>query len=138
MSKFLVQIKENGRCKITHELADAEIITDMPPEYGGKGRSFSSTDLVSAAVGSCVLTTIDSIIERDGHDPKLIKISIEKTLSENPKMIKAINLDIHHPDKFSAVLLKKLEKAMATCPVKRSLNEQVEVKTAFTTVESDL
>lgn len=133
MSKYSVQIVETGRCKITHEFSKSEILTDTPPEYGGKGRSFSSTDLVSAAVGSCVLTTIDSILEREGHDPKLIKITIEKVLSENPKMIKTISLKIFHPNKLSEVTLKKLYRAMDTCPVKRSLNEQVEIKTAFVT-----
>ena len=39
-----------------------------------------------AALGSCVLTTIDSLIERNGHAPKLIKISVEKRLTENDKI----------------------------------------------------
>ena len=133
MSKFSIQLHDKGRCQIRHELAAAEIITDFPPEYGGKGRSFSSTDLVSAALGSCTLTSIDSIFEREGYDPKKIKISVIKTLSQNPKMIKAISLEIFYPEKLGGELLKKLERAMATCPVKRSLNEQVEIKTLFIT-----
>ena len=133
LSKFSIQLHDKGRCRIRHELAGAEIITDLPPEYGGNGRSFSSTDLVSAALGSCTLSTIVSILEREGYDPKKIKISVKKTLSENPKMIKAISLEIFNPEKFGGVLLTKLERAMATCPVKRSLNEQVEIKTRFIT-----
>ena len=133
MSKFSIQLHGKGRCQIRHELADAEIITDFPPEYGGKGRSFSSTDLVSAALGSCTLTSIDSIFEREGYDPKKIKISVIKTLSQNPKMIKAISLEIFYPEKLGGELLKKLERALATCPVKRSLNEQVEIKSVFIT-----
>ena len=120
MSKFSIQLHDKGRCQIRHELAGAQIITDLPPEYGGNGRSFSSTDLVSAALGSCILTSIDSIFEREGYDPKKIKISVIKTLSENPKMIKAISLEIFYPEKLGGVLLKKLELAIATCPVKRS------------------
>lgn len=131
MSKFSVQLHDKGRCQIKHELAEAEIITDLPPEYGGNGRSFSSTDMVAAALGSCLLTSIENIVQRDGYDPKKIKISVIKTLSENPKMIKAISLQIFYPEKFDEVLLKKLDRAMATCPVKRSLNEQVEISIKF-------
>ena len=142
MSKFSIQLHDKGRCQIRHELAGAEIITDLPPEYGGNGRSFSSTDLVSAALGSCILTSMDSILEREGYDPKKIKISVIKNLSENPKMINAISLEIFYSEKLGGVLIEKLggvlieklERAIATCPVKRSLNEQVEIKIQFITV----
>jgi putative redox protein len=133
LSKFTIKLQDKGRCRIRHELAGAEIITDLPPEYGGQGRSFSSTDLVAAAVGACILTSIDGILERDGYDPEKIKISVLKTLSENPKMIHAISLEIFYPEKFDRVLIAKLERAMATCPVKRSLNDQVAIKTRFIT-----
>ncbi len=133
MSKFSIQLRDKGRCIIKHETANAEIITDLPPKYGGIGRSFSSTDLVSVALGSCILTSIDNILEREDYDSKKIKMSVEKTLSENPKMIKAIRLEIFYPEKLSSVLLKKLERAIASCPVKRSLNEQIEIKTLLIT-----
>jgi putative redox protein len=133
LSKFSIQLHDKGRCQIRHELAGAEIITDLPPEYGGNGRSFSSTDLVSVALGSCILTSIDSILEREGYYSEKIKISVIKTLSENPKMINAISLEIFYPEKLGGVLIEKLERAIATCPVKRSLNEQVEIKTLFIT-----
>ena len=133
MSKFSIQLHDQGRCRIRHERAGTEIITDLPPEYGGGGRSFSSTDLVSAALGSCILTTIDGIFEREGYDPKKIRISITKVLSENPKMIKAIGLEICYPENLGGVLLKKLKRAAQTCPVKRSLNEQIEIKIRFNT-----
>ena len=133
MSNFSIQLHDKGRCEIKHELAGAKIITDLPPEYGGSGRSFSSTDLVSAALGSCILTSIDSIFTREGYDPKRLRISVIKTLSDNPKMIKTINLEIFYPEKLGEILIKKIERAMATCPVKRSLNEKVEIKTRFRT-----
>lgn len=133
LSKFSIKLHDKGRCQIKHEFADAQIVTDLPPEYGGNGRSFSSTDLVSAALGSCILTSIDSILEREGYDPKKIKISVTKTLSEKPKMIAAVRLEVFYPEKLDEVILKKLERATVTCPVKRSLNEKVQVQILFVT-----
>ena len=133
MSKFLIQLHDKGRCRIQHEFADAEIITDLPPEYGGSGRSFSSTDLVSAALGSCILSTIDRVFEREGHDPMKIRISVAKTLSDKPKMIHSISLKIVYPEKLSDLFLRKVKRTMALCPVKRSLSEQVEITTQFIT-----
>ena len=133
MSKYTIQSLEIGRCIIKHELADSEIITDLPPEYGGNGQSFSSTDLVSAALGSCTLTTLDRILEREGFDPKKIKVTVTKTLSQTPKMIERIDLEIFYPEKLSGLLLKKLKNATKTCPVKRSLNPQIQINTVFET-----
>lgn len=138
MSKFSIQLYDKGRCRISHELAGAEIITDLPPEYGGDGQSFSSTDLVSAALGSCLMTSIDTILEREGYNPKKIRISVEKFLSENPKMISAISVEIFYPITLSEMLLNKLERAAATCPVKRSLSERIEVQIRFVTGSASL
>ncbi len=131
MSTFLVKLIDEVRCQITHQESGNELQTDLAPEYGGKGRSFSSTDLVAVALGSCVLTTIDKIIEREGFDPKNIEVNVAKAYTKNKDMIKEIRLDISYPEKFSDLLLKKLERALSYCPVKRSLNESVEIITTF-------
>jgi uncharacterized OsmC-like protein len=134
MSKFTITLKSSERCHIKHELADAEIETDLPPEYGGQGRSFSSTDLVSAALGTCTITSIGKILEREGYDPNLLKIEIIKELSQAPKMIKAIKLKVIHPKLFHKDLIKKLEKATNSCPVKRSLNDDVQIEIEYVNI----
>ena len=128
MSKFTVTLTSLERCHIQHELADAEIETDLPPEYGGQGRAFSSTDLVSAALGTCTITSIGKILEREGYDHRQLKIEITKELSQAPKMIKAIRLKIIHPQAFHENVIKKLNKAANSCPVKRSLNDEVQIE----------
>lgn len=66
MSHFTVENAEENRFRIIHMKNKEMIITDLPPEYGGEGRSFSSTDLVSGAVGSCYFSTIEKILIRNG------------------------------------------------------------------------
>lgn len=133
MSKFSIRLQDKGRCRIQHELADEHIVTDLPPEYGGKGRSFSSTDMVCAALGSCILTGIESILEREGHDPSKIEMTVEKQLSQKPKMIGSIEIAIGYPDKLDDRLIKKLSRASAMCPVKRSLSENIHINLQFFT-----
>jgi len=134
MSKFTVTLKSSERCHIQHELSGSEIETDLPPEYGGRGRSFSSTDLVSAALGTCTITSIGKILEREGYDIHLLKIEVTKELSQAPKMIKAIKLKIIHPQPFHEELIRKLKKATNSCPVKRSLNDGVLVEVEYVNV----
>ena len=134
MSKFTVTLKSSERCHVRHELAGSEIETDLPPEYGGQGRSFSSTDLVSAALGTCTITSIGKILEREGYDLHLLKIEVTKELSQAPKMIKAIKLKIIHPKPFHDELIRKLKKATNSCPVKRSLNDGVIVEVEYVNI----
>ncbi len=136
MSKYAIRLQEKGRCIITHELNRSTVITDVAPEYGGQGRSFSSTDLVAAAVGSCLLTTIDKILERAGHDPTKLEAKIDKVLSESPKQIKRIDVKVLYPEPLSNMLIKKMRKAAETCAVKRSLSPTVEISINFLEQES--
>jgi putative redox protein len=131
MSKFSIRLQEKGRCVITHALNESTVTTDLAPEYGGTGKFFSSTDLVASAVGTCLLTTLDRVLEREGYDSKKLEIKIEKVLSDSPKQIKSVDVKIFHPEPFSGVLIKKLYRAADTCPVKRSLNSDVDVSIKF-------
>ena len=135
MSQFTICLHDKGRCRIHHEMADSDIVTDLPPEYGGSGRSFSSTDLVAAALGSCTLTSMEKILRREGYDPARLIISVTKTLSHNPRMIESLSLEIYYPEKLGNELLQKLEKAAQTCPVKRSLSDQVRIETVISAGE---
>jgi uncharacterized OsmC-like protein len=134
MSKFTITLKSSERCHVKHELAGSEIETDLPPEYGGQGRSFSSTDLVSAALGTCIITSIGKILEREGYEIALLKVEVKKELSQAPKMIKAIQLKIIHPKPFHQELIRKLKKATISCPVKRSLSDDVLVEIEYVNV----
>ncbi len=45
-------------CDVFHGPSGASFATDAPTENQGRGESFSPTDLVAAALGSCVLTVM--------------------------------------------------------------------------------
>ena len=49
------------------------------------------------------------------------------------KMIRSIDAEILYPDELSSLFLKKIGRAMKLCPVKRSLNKDIEIRTRFTT-----
>ena len=56
MSQSNIVYKDNLRTEAVHLSSGEAIITDAPVDNNGKGEAFSPTDLVAAALGSCMIT----------------------------------------------------------------------------------
>src|SRR5450631_3671285 len=121
------------RTVATHLQSGSVIQTDPPVDNHGKGESFSPTDLVATALGSC-MATIMGIKSRDmGVDLRGMKISIEKTMKAEPRRIGGVSLTFEFPENLQVDEKQKtlLERAAHTCPVIYSLHPDIEVKVEF-------
>lgn len=123
----------NLRTVCTHLQSGTIIETDAPVDNQGNGERFSPTDIVSTALGSCMLT-IMGIKARDLNVNLIgVKIEILKIMKSDPRRIGGINLTFHFPE--TLVLSEKeqtiLERAAHTCPVIYSLNPEIEINTVF-------
>ena len=111
------------RTEATHVYSGNKIITDAPLDNNGKGEFFSPTDLVAAALGSCMLTLMDLAARRLGIDIRDTKVEISKVMSsEPPRRIAQINLDFYLPADFDDKTKLTLQNAALTCPVGKSLH----------------
>jgi putative redox protein len=114
------------RTEIIHIRSGSTIITDAPVDNKGKGENFSPTDMVAAALGSCIFT-IMGIAARE-HDFIIDGASciITKIMTEKPRKIGEIRIefDFTHND-YTDKQKKILEYCVKTCPVALSLNESV-------------
>jgi len=114
------------RTQDTHLLSGNKIITDAPPDNNGKGEAFSPTDLVSAALSSCMMTLMGITAAREGIDLTGLKSEITKIMAANPRRIQEIQISFSHPDlKATDVQKEKLKRAALTCPVAMSLAESL-------------
>ena len=127
MSRIEVGLKGNGRCRILHADTGAEIRTSMAPEHGGSGGSFSSTDLLAAALGSCIATNLEPVAVRHGISLDNIRISVEKTLDTSPKRIVSLAVRAAVHDDVRPEVLKRLSHAADRCLVHRSLSPDIAV-----------
>ena len=121
----------NKKVKLTHGPSSAEIVTDSPRDIQGEGKYFSPTDLVAAALGSCMLTLIAIVAEKDKVDVSGMSMNIEKHMHIAPRRISALPVIIHLPKKLSREQRQKLEKAAMTCPVHHSLHPEISVPVEF-------
>jgi putative redox protein len=118
-------------CALTHEASGSHLETDAPKDNHGKGERFSPTDLVGAALGSCIVTTMAIQTEKDGLNLKGTRFEIEKIMSSNPRRISELRIAIVLPQSLSAADRQRLEKIAWGCPVKESLHPDLKVDLQF-------
>src|SRR5690242_16138864 len=98
MVKMNATYQGQKHCDLIHEPSGSGIETDAPRDNHGKGERFSPTDLVGAALASCVLTTIAIIGERDGLSFEGSKATVEKVMADGPRRIASLTLRVTLPE----------------------------------------
>jgi len=63
MVKMTAEYTGGFHCRLSHGPSGSELETDAPKDNMGKGERFSPTDLVGAALASCILTTLAIVAE---------------------------------------------------------------------------
>lgn len=117
---------------MVHIQSGNEIITDAPLDNNGKGEAFSPTDLVAAALGSCMVTIMGIVAERDGIDLKGLKWEITKIMQSDPRKIAEVMIAFHwDKPQGSPSFQQKLKNAARTCPVALSLSPEVKQTVIF-------
>lgn len=128
-----IRILGTTRCRAVHLPTGATVETDAAPEFGGGGTSFSSTDLLAVALGTCIGSSIAPILEREGISAEHLVIRVTKKLKSSPKRIEQLDVDIHLPARLIDKQLRKLRGAARSCVVHRSLSEEIAVDVKLVT-----
>jgi uncharacterized OsmC-like protein len=116
----------NLRTRAKHTLSGEIIITDAPVDNQGKGEAFSPTDLLAAALGSCMLTIIGIAACRYNFSIDGTKISITKIMATNPRRVDEVIIDFHFPDNsYSEKNKTIIRNAALKCPVSLTLHPDV-------------
>ena len=118
-------------CEITHGPSKNIIHTDAPKDNNGRGEAFSPTDMIGAALGSCILTTMAIVGEKTGIDLKGSAFQVTKKMKTEPRQIHELAVEITLPAKLNPEERSTLEKIANTCPVTRSLNPEVKIPVIF-------
>ena len=120
------------RCTATHTPSSTKLITDAPADNLGKAESFSPTDLVATALGTCILTTMGIVADRMQVDLKGTRITVQKEILAQPtRRIGSLKVDIHVPTNLDDIQKQKLVKAAENCPVHKSMHPDVQMPITF-------
>lgn len=120
------------RTEAKHVLSGDKVITDAPLDNQGKGEAFSPTDLMSASLGSCMLTIMGIAAREHGFNIDGTTCSITKIMAADPRRVGEIQINFDFPaiqytDKQKLIL----EKAAINCPVAKSLHPDLKQSVVF-------
>ena len=120
------------RTQAKHLKSGNLLVTDAPVDNMGKGEAFSPTDLVSAALCSCMITIMGQVADREKINLKGLTAEVVKIMSSNPRKIAEIQITFSHPNlNATEVQKQKLKNAARTCPVALSLSESLQQTVIF-------
>jgi putative redox protein len=132
MSTVTTLYAGNLRTQATHVASGNALITDAPLDNNGRGEAFSPTDLVCAALGSCMLTIMGIVADRHQLALEGTRLDITKIMAAEPRRIAEVQINFTLPSSnFSDKEKALLENAARTCPVALSLHPDVKQTISF-------
>lgn len=127
MATAKIVYQGNLRTEAEHVKSGNKMLTDAPVDNRGKGESFSPTDLVATALGSCILTIMGIKAADEGIDITGATAEVTKEMAAGPRRIAKLSVTIQMPSRpYSDDEKSKLEKAAHHCPVGNSLSADLE------------
>ena len=127
-----VQYEGELHTRARHAPSGAVLETDAPKDNEGKGESFSPTDLLATALGTCMLTVMGILARRKGWDMKGARASVDKNMVADPvRRVGHLVVRFELPAGIPEDARKPLERAAYTCPVHQSLHPDVKIETTF-------
>ena len=131
MNSFEIIYYGDLRTSVEHLDSGATIKTDAPKDNHGLGQSFSPTDLVCASLASCMLTIMAIAIKKHNVDIKGTTANVNKKMSQTPRMISQIDININFPINYPNKIKNLLERSAINCPVHKSLSEKIKKNINF-------
>lgn len=126
MVKITATYTGQKHCQAEHEPSKSILQTDAPKDNQGRGESFSPTDLVATALGTCILTTIAIFAEKDGFDVTNSRMSVIKEMTPPPRRIASLKTIIEMPRSIPEDYREKIQTYANNCPVNKSLHPDVD------------
>jgi putative redox protein len=122
-------------CDATHRPSGAKLSTDAPIDNHGRGESFSPTDLVGAALGTCMATVMGIHARKHQLPIEGARLNVKKLMTATPpRRIARLAVLIEMPESarsIAAPARAELEHIANTCPVRLSVLDAIEVPVEF-------
>ena len=116
-------------CVVENELSH-QVRTTAPQKFGGEGNTYSPTDLLGAALASCITTVMAIYANRHGADLTGTTVQVEKVLSPTGDII-GLPATVKLPSSLDEKVRQGLETTAKAYPVHASLNPNINAPMTF-------
>jgi putative redox protein len=119
-------------CRAVHGPSETTLETDAPVDNHGRGESFSPTDLVATALGTCMATVMGIRARSQSYGLAGLRVRVEKHMTTTrPRRIARLTVRITVPPAVSSAIddaeREVLRTTAETCPVRLSLLDAIDV-----------
>ncbi len=125
MATSTVNYLGNLRTEATHNQSGTIITTDAPLDNQGLGEKFSPTDLVATALASCAMTIMGIAAKNHAIPFTKVQANVIKIMGSEPRRISEVKVHFTIEDVLTDKQKKIIENAALTCPVAKSLSEEL-------------
>ena len=132
MVEVNIEYRGELRCHAVHGPSGNGLDTDAPVDNQGRGETFSPTDLMATALGTCVGTIMAIAARKHGIELAGTRIHVEKHMSADPpRRIARLPVVVRVPFEIAAEKREAIEKAASHCPVHQSLHPDIDAPIEF-------
>ena len=132
MVEIRMRYEGDLHCVSVHGPSGTDLATDAPVDNQGRGESYSPTDLVATALGTCMLTTMGIVARKNGWNMNGASASVEKSMVADPvRRIAKLEVKVRMPEVLDEAARKTLEQTAETCPVQKSISSAIQVPIEF-------
>lgn len=132
MVEIHIAYKGELRCVATHTPSGTTMTTDAPRDNHGKAESFSPTDLLATALGTCMMTVMGIAARKLNLDISGSTVVVNKTMITKPeRRIGELAVVITVPHALDDATKEVLKTAALSCPVHHSMHPDIAMPLTF-------
>jgi putative redox protein len=122
-------------CHAVHAPSGRTLETDAPVDNHGRGESFSPTDLLATALGTCMSTVMGILARERGYALDGMTVRVNKLMTPPPRRVARLEVTLDVPSERAAGIdaagRADLERRANECPVRLSILPAIEVPITF-------
>ena len=126
----IVVTHERG-LRFAAQIRHHRLITDQSERAGGEDAAPSPTELVSAALGSCIALYVYQFCTSRGLQHEGMRIEVRPINATGPNRIAELHVAVHLAQELSPHVREMLERVVRSCPVHNTLAHVAEVSVAI-------
>lgn len=127
MTEITCTYHGNGKTLLKHSGNGATIESDLPKEVGGDGRLFCPGDMFVGSVAACLLATVGEMAEHRGKSIGETNVTAQAEFSGKPQHVTKLSLQFSFDESIDAADRQKYLAVVKVCPVRNSIDKEIEV-----------